>query len=308
MSIELGNCAKYIMARNFLKKSQVEFVRSLKSNYDRVTEYSLEAGQEKAWKNCYDVLHAVFSQLSEPYGNLWLVFEYVLPCYNPESHRFQSENHIRADVLLVAKDSVLVLEFKQRAEPFIGLYRQARKYRNRIANYHASSIGMNVEALLVLTGAHQFCDQEEGITGCSPDLLSNEIRRLMGDTPNPHHNIKGWLQSRFYDIAANTVNQNSMISCDLCCSTEYDHGDYGDDRLVFYSRSYDDTQHLYCFDMQTDDFYYMDHCWTGEGVWYKRDDYPTFPVVEISKERAIQIAKGKLYLPTDEDMRRSCNS
>ncbi len=62
----------------------------------------------------------------------------------------------------------------------------------------------------------------------------------------------------------------------------------------YYSRSKTDIHHLYRYDDETDKFYWMDHCWTGEGVWVLRD-CPVPDIVEISEERAMQISKGTLY-------------
>lgn len=63
--------------------------------------------------------------------------------------------------------------------------------------------------------------------------------------------------------------------------------------VKYFSRSLDDEMHLYKLD-ENDKFYYMDHCWTGEGIWYERDYPPAFDIVEISAERATIISKGNL--------------
>lgn len=63
----------------------------------------------------------------------------------------------------------------------------------------------------------------------------------------------------------------------------------------YYSRSLNDPHHLYKYNDKTKEFYWMDHCWTGEGEWVKRDEYPAFEIVEITEERAMEISKGTLY-------------
>ena len=69
-----------------------------------------------------------------------------------------------------------------------------------------------------------------------------------------------------------------------------------EDTIKYYSRSLDDNSHLYKLDTETGKFYYMDHCWTGRGVWYERDGGfpPEFEIIEISKERARTISKDNL--------------
>ena len=64
--------------------------------------------------------------------------------------------------------------------------------------------------------------------------------------------------------------------------------------IKYYSRGIDDRHHLYKYDDETNRFYWMDHCWTGEGEWILRDT-PVPDIVEISEERAMFILKGTLY-------------
>ena len=63
----------------------------------------------------------------------------------------------------------------------------------------------------------------------------------------------------------------------------------------YYSRSLDDIHHLYKYNDTENEFYIMDHCWTGEGEWVLRKEFPSFHIVEISEERAQEISKGTIY-------------
>lgn len=67
------------------------------------------------------------------------------------------------------------------------------------------------------------------------------------------------------------------------------------DNIKYYSRSLDDTTHLYKYNTITKEFYWMDHCWTGEGEWVLREEFPVFDIVEISVERAMEISKGTVF-------------
>ena len=62
----------------------------------------------------------------------------------------------------------------------------------------------------------------------------------------------------------------------------------------YFSRDKDDDMHLYKLNIETGIFYYMDHCWTGEGIWYEREYPPAFDIVEITEARAREISKGNL--------------
>ena len=64
--------------------------------------------------------------------------------------------------------------------------------------------------------------------------------------------------------------------------------------LTYFSRSEDDPAHLYKLDHENGKFYFMDHCWTGEGIWYEIDYPPVFEIVEITQERASEISKNNL--------------
>ena len=67
-------------------------------------------------------------------------------------------------------------------------------------------------------------------------------------------------------------------------------------RIRYFSRYKDDESHLYKYDTETGKFFYMDHCWTGEGIWYEREGGypPEFEIVEISEDRARTISKDNL--------------
>ncbi len=197
MDAELGNCAMYITAKNLLGKTEDRFIRSLSNNYHRVSTDNLSDGQIAAWRDCFGVLCGAFRSLPESFGDLWVVFEYVLPRHAPGTNRFQEETHIRSDVILVGRDTALVLEFKRLETPYPGAYHQAMKYRTRLERFHAESEGMRAEAALVLTRANDFRGCFEGVPGCSPDRLPSVLRDSFGEMPDRHPNINRWLKSAF---------------------------------------------------------------------------------------------------------------
>ena len=62
----------------------------------------------------------------------------------------------------------------------------------------------------------------------------------------------------------------------------------------YYSRSLSDIAHLYKYDEESKKFYWMDHCWTGQGEWVLRAE-PVPGIVEITEERAMIISRGTLH-------------
>lgn len=67
--------------------------------------YSMPLGdsQVKAWKDCFDVLKKELPNVNNEHPGLQIIFEYALPY---ESGR-------RPDVILLSKEQVIILEFKQ---------------------------------------------------------------------------------------------------------------------------------------------------------------------------------------------------
>lgn len=206
MAADLGSRAMYITAGNLLKKTEDQFVRVLTHNFSRVAEGKPSDSQKKAWRNCYGVLCDAFRELPESFLDLWIVFEYVLPRYAPWTKKFSKETHIRSDVILVGGETALVLEFKQHKKPFIGFYRQAMKYRDRLCHFHVESQGMRVEAALIVTKAKSFRGSFEDVPGCTPDHLPSVLRAFFGETPERLCNIKRWLDSDFSPVRC-TIEQ-----------------------------------------------------------------------------------------------------
>ena len=197
MDAELGSRAMYITARKLLGKTEEQFIRSLSHNYPRVASGGVSGSQIQAWRDCYGVLCSAFRTLPEAFGDLWVVFEYVLPHHAPWTKKFSEEIHYRSDVILVSKDTALVLEFKQYDKPYPGAYYQAVKYQTRLKRFHAESNGMHVEAALVVTKANDLRDRFEGVPGCSPDQLPAVLREAFGEAPVRHPDIRRWLDSVF---------------------------------------------------------------------------------------------------------------
>lgn len=227
-NIELGNSLFILPSKNIITISKSSVLKQsllsyFRSHYDDVSSFPLDESQVDAWQNCIEVLGEAFSRLPEAYGKISLVFEYVLPKHNPASKKFINENHIVADVIGISADTVLVMEFKRRADEFEGLFKQAGMYKRRLEKYHVESWDKDVEAILVLTSAEDYFSAEyyfdgmEGVVSCSPDRLAETLLAVFGKEMKPHPAIWKWLHSDFQireaeerDYSANE-NKNSRI-------------------------------------------------------------------------------------------------
>ena len=193
----IGNYAYTCKFGSLLKKDEHEWLHKMERRNRRVSNHSVTEENRKAWLDCFRVLRDCAEQLPAEFGRLDVVFEYVLPRHQPGTARAETDAGIRPDVLIISDKTVMVLEFKQRSEVFMGHVRQARKYRTRIQKYHTQSIGMNKKTILVLSCGEGISEQHSKVSVRSCDMLAQEIMRLFEEPPTPHRDIKAWLSSEF---------------------------------------------------------------------------------------------------------------
>ena len=174
-----------------------KWMKEMEKGHARVSPYRLEDSERKAWEDCFFRLQACVKELPPAFWKLDAVFEYVYPSIKPGRKGAEKDNGTRADVLIISKKTVMVLEFKNREDVFIGHVRQARKYRNRTQDFHKESVGMNKKAILVLSKAENFRAQYSKVSVRSADLLAEELGCLFEQEPEPHGNIRNWLASEF---------------------------------------------------------------------------------------------------------------
>ena len=207
----VGDYAKYYTVKGFLNKVTDigAFVSKMSANYGRVGYGDLEEGQKKAWGDCYEVLNEALSELPEKWKEkLIIIFEYVLPNHAPWTKKFADEKHLRSDAILLSGDTVIVLEFKQMSKLFEKYCGQAGKYVRRLKRYHVGTQGMGIVPVLVLTKASGYRDIVDGVIVCSPDMLSDEIRKILGKSVNGG-NAYRWIGSGF--VFRKTADAGNVI-------------------------------------------------------------------------------------------------
>ena len=150
----------------------------MERHFPRVSPFPLPPEQRRAWRSSYVMLLDAFLQLPEHYGKLQLVFEYVMPQHNPAVQTGKPDIGVRADVLLLSKDTVCILEFKDRPVLYPGAEKQARKYHRRLQRWHVESTGMNKKAVLVFTQMQRFHQSAYRVEICSADRLAKVIQQI----------------------------------------------------------------------------------------------------------------------------------
>lgn len=174
----IGKCCCHGTADKLLALGEAERERAMASRFKRVSPFPLRPEQSRAWRNCYAALASAFRELPAEYGRLQLIFEYVLPQRRPDAaEQPVDDTGVRADVVLLSKGTVLILEFKDRDALFPGCERQARKYARRLRRWHTGSVGMRRKTAVVLTQPPPLCEKRYRLTVCSP----GELSRVIGD-------------------------------------------------------------------------------------------------------------------------------
>lgn len=195
----IGQYACYFRLDVFKRKTLNEFLDCLEGYYSKVSPFALEDEQVRAWTDCYKNIRSCFKDIPAKYNNLYIIFEYVLPTYNPKSKRSKDDVGIRSDVVIVSNTATLVLEFKQRSEDFEGFVSQAKKYKTRLERYHEQAQNMRNHSILVLTKAKKHLKRHQEVISCSKDYLSDIIQIIFENDFERHPNIKSWLHAPFVD-------------------------------------------------------------------------------------------------------------
>lgn len=157
-----------------LAASPAEWLHALRQHYPTATGGDEPSRtQVDAWMDSFQVLRSQLATLviQRPKARTWsCVFEYELP----------REGGRRPDLVLLAGQSVLVVEFKEKAAADQAAIDQVCAYARDLRHYHAQSHGRRVEAILVPTKAHGGSCQSEDVWVVPPAALSETLLSLAG--------------------------------------------------------------------------------------------------------------------------------
>jgi hypothetical protein len=149
-----------------------------------------DGGNDRSWDDCYDFLSKNLPT-EDQFQAFHLIFEYVMP----ESLR-------RADVLILSRHRVMVLEFKQKQEILKDDIAQAAGYGQSISHYHyeIEENNMEVSAHLVYTpgdpsGRHDLVD-----ILCPANFCESIKVKLSAEVPITNAECKNWVASPFHPL------------------------------------------------------------------------------------------------------------
>jgi len=191
--------------KDFLSESSENWLESLTRHHVLLFNQPPSGSQFDAWKDEHKVLTQSFRDLAiaEPNATKWgIAFEYELPL----------EGGRRPDVVVLAGEAVVVLEFKQ-----TGALRQSDRdqviaYARDLMEYHERSHGKPVTPVLVLTGAKS-SQHDPHVYIVEPSSLA----KLLLDAAKPGEIILDeWLNSDYQPLpiliaAARKIFQNEPL-------------------------------------------------------------------------------------------------
>ena len=197
----IGACCYAGTVREFLSLSMGEWLQIMKANFPSVWYNKLDPAQEKSWHTTFKTLKSSLKQLPA-YHDLTIVFEYVLPTRPAKSKKaLYSQIGVRADVMLISKGKVGIIEFKDRPlksyTDMSVVSKQANKYATRIKRFHSMSQNMTVSTVALMLQDEQLCrfDKDTNVKFYSPDNMTDALVYLVGKKPARHPKPDRWIQS-----------------------------------------------------------------------------------------------------------------
>lgn len=169
----------------FMSVSKSEWKDEMRSAFKEEVDLPLEQSQISAWDDCFDVLRR---ELDNCYSDFNIVFEYVLPY----------ENGRRPDVLLVAEETVIILEFKRKSVVLVEDLDQTADYGRDIREYHFESRNRKIVPMLVLTRGNGIDYVDKGVHICSSENLRANIDSVVEEIGTVTlGNIDTWIYSKY---------------------------------------------------------------------------------------------------------------
>jgi hypothetical protein len=130
-----------------------------------------DAAQATAWRHCFAVLQTQLAAVvaAQPDSADWtLVFEYELP----------RERGRRPDVVVLAREAIIVLEFKDFSTVLRAHVDQVAAYARDLEHYQAASHDHPVFPVLVLTNASSMVEERDGVHVVAPAQLPAVLIQL----------------------------------------------------------------------------------------------------------------------------------
>lgn len=185
--MDTARCCYHNSVEAFIGMDKKIWIEGMKSAFQASYTMPIEESQVRAWRDCFDVLQTELPTIETKYPGLQIIFEYALPY---ESGR-------RPDVILLSKEHVIVLEFKQYGTVEPAHVDQVKAYARDLREYHFESRSRQVTPVLLLTGIDtQKPEQRDGIIFCSKGWLGALVEEIVGEGTAPC-DAETWMNSKY---------------------------------------------------------------------------------------------------------------
>lgn len=187
---------------DFFQLAASSWLQAMIEKHTQLYRQRPTATQIQAWQDAATVLNQA---LSCPHQQRWvLIFEYELP----------REGGRRPDVILLAGDRILVLEFKQKAAIGTADLDQNAAYGRDLRLYHPHCHERPVTPILVLTRSHQYQGQRNGVLTVAPGQLKHYLQEL--PPTDPFIDADEWVAAEYTPLpsviqAARQIFQNQPL-------------------------------------------------------------------------------------------------
>jgi len=191
--------------RDFLSTTESNWLQSLKKHHVELHAESPAGSQVDAWRDEFEVTAAALRKVcgAKPEATQWsLAFEYELPL----------EGGRRPDLVILAGESVLVLEFKRHDTVESSALDQVDAYARDLSEYHKESHGAVVEPILVCTRAESLTADSHVSVADPEGLAALVIKKSSPGT----RDLRIWLDSAYEPLpflvdAARMIFQNEPL-------------------------------------------------------------------------------------------------
>ncbi|GHO78438.1 hypothetical protein KSD_62090 [Ktedonobacter sp. SOSP1-85] len=207
--VDGSTCGWHSTINAFLQTSEHDWLRSLQHHHLACMNEQANASQVRAWQNCFKVLQtqlAALVNLRRDTADWNIVFEYELP----------RERGRRIDVVILARTTILVLEFKDFSTIQRAHIDQSSAYARDLQHYHAYSHNYRVYPLLVLTRSNTHTVKDDDVYVTSPTNLVDLLQSLVTTENKPSIDPYKWLAADYTPLpslvsAARTIFRHEPL-------------------------------------------------------------------------------------------------
>ncbi len=170
-----------------LKKEQ--WIEIMYSNYKNTFASRMDGDDPRCvWGDCYDSMKNDLLRIDRDYPGFYIIFEYSIP------ETFDS----RPDVLLVSKNYVVIVEYKNHAKIELAEEEatiQSDNYYRELKNCHVESRESTFLSYVYYGQSDDVCYESKGINYCSRGYMYQSLSTILGKTPIIPCDLDRWINS-----------------------------------------------------------------------------------------------------------------